>query len=355
MVGQTLNSIPLFHTPAHPGASHQVQSPGGYECWRFDASDPTADTQIVAEFWRGAIIHPEYLRAYHRYLAQPTRNRPPLPDEYLCASFSVYQKGRLAHEFVSQYSQSQCKFSTERVDVQIGPNTLTESDGYRIHLSGTPSQKTLSGQQFLRDQTLNAELQFSPTTRITPYQGPSFSRAVTAAEHRWIIPSSRCEVSGTIQVKDREITFRGVGQHDYRFGTGPIGAGLSNGIFGSAILKSGFMSFSYAVPKDDHLPLELHLVETSKDGARERSANPNVDWSRRTRSGLRYPDRLDFGKTLELCDPRVIGTTGARIRLIYQAISNGESATAMCEAITPNRLTWPLLGRWMQTPIDRRM
>ncbi len=93
-----------LYDPAPPDADgwHAVRSPGGYECWHFDAEDDSGQLRLVAGLCEGYVFHPGYLRRYYQYLADPTRHVPPLPEEYPCTWFAVFEGGRVLAEFLTQ-------------------------------------------------------------------------------------------------------------------------------------------------------------------------------------------------------------------------------------------------------------
>src|SRR5690348_4702187 len=126
-VGMTI--VPLVAAPAADAdAWHRVAAPGGYECWHFDAEDHTGDVRLVADFWQGFAFHPQYLRRYRRYVRRPTRVAPPLPAEYPCARFVLYQHGRVVSQFVCSYRHTDFRASDQRPDVRMGPNHFKRHD-----------------------------------------------------------------------------------------------------------------------------------------------------------------------------------------------------------------------------------
>jgi hypothetical protein len=89
-------SIAMYEPPATPDAWHRVMAPGGYEWWYFDAEDAATDTQVVAIFLEGFVFHTGYLRAYARFVRNPTAAPPPLPGDWPCVYLCVYRAGRSA-------------------------------------------------------------------------------------------------------------------------------------------------------------------------------------------------------------------------------------------------------------------
>lgn len=362
-------SIPLYQTNPLADASHDVRAPGGYEWWYFDAEDPGTDTQIVAIFLQGFVFHPGYLRAHAAFLRKPTRRQPVLPGEYPCMYLCVYRNGRILHQFMTQYPPADYRASADKVDVAIGPNRLTTSQGsLQLDLSGTPWKLTGRGPQTLVDQSLTASLTFSPTFAHAPSERIFLSRAMTGADHHWVIANPRCDVSGTIMLSQNgstidQINFTGCGYHDHNYGTGPLGPGLKHWIWGRAILDDQITTFHHAVPRDRLLPDETHVVRASTSAFAELPVDRvDADWRGWSKVGLRYPKHLQFLDTtsaaqvpaLQLSNPRVIDAAPFYMRLMYDAQVDGRATRAFCEVAYPHRLRWPILGRMIEMSIDKR-
>src|SRR5258705_95308 len=128
-------TLPLFHAPATPDAWHQVQAPGGYEQWYFDAEDASGEIRIVAILGQRC-TGKEHVRQYARYRRRPTKHRPPLPADWSCARFGVYRGQRELGQFTKAFRAGDFKASAESVEVTVGPNQLTGSDqGLRLVVS----------------------------------------------------------------------------------------------------------------------------------------------------------------------------------------------------------------------------
>lgn len=364
--------IPLYSSPALPDASHAVVAPGGYEWWYFDAEDHATDTQIVAIVLHGFVFHPGYLRAHAKYLRNPTRRQPVTPDHFPCVYLCVYRKGKIAHQFMTQYKASDYQASTRQVQVQIGPNTLDANpNGLRLSLLGTPWKLTWQGPQTLTDQTLQAWFDFKPTFTHPPLERVFLSRQMTGAEHHWVIANPHCQVSGKINLRSKDqpdqiIDFSGVGYHDHNYGTGPLGPGLKRWIWGRAIVADQVLTFHYAVPRDCKLKDEIHLVRAADHKIQAIDVDRvECDWTKISSVGLRYPSAIAFhppgspslgtdSMAFVLDNPRVIDAAPFYMRLVYDARIGDRVTTAFCEVAYPNRLRYPILGRMIEMSIDKR-
>lgn len=369
-----MNVLPLFQTPADPDAWHHVTSPGGYEWWYFDAEDTTGRLQIVAIFLEGFVFHPGYLRKYASFLRKPTHRQPPVAGDFPCAYFVVYEDGKIAAQFMSQVEPSDFRASADQTDVQIGPNHLRrESDGsLRLRLRGVPWKLTWRGPLVLQGQELSADLTFRPRFPGRPMERRFLSRQMTGADHHWVIADPICDVRGTIDVGPsgsrpadgtsnggvvgRRWSFAGSGYHDHNYGTAPIGPGLKRWVWGRAIAEDRVYTFHFARGRDASLPDEMHLVRADAKGKTEVNVvTPQVDWSRRTATGLAYPQAISFAPFLRLSSPRVVDSAPFYMRLIYDAELDGKvRTTAFCEVAYPHRLRWPVLGRMIEMSIRRQ-
>jgi carotenoid 1,2-hydratase len=349
-------TVAMHETTNHADASHQVTAPGGYEWWYFDAEDPQQDVQVVAILLDGFVFHPGYLRADARYRRRPTRVKPAVPADYPCAYFVVYRGGRIWRQFMTQFPPGSLKASTQRPEVTVGPNSLRlDGDDRHLSMSGTPWRVTGRGPQLLADETLTAELTFTPTLAHPPLERIFLSRAMTGADHHWVIANPLCSVSGTITCAGESLRFAGRGYHDHNYGTGPLGPGLKRWIWGRVLLDDQVTTFHYARPLDARLPDEVHLVQADASGVAEVVVQRvEADWSRKTALRLAYPQQVRFDDTLTLTRPRVVDPSPFYLRLIYDAQVGGRSGQAFCEIAYPHRLRWPILGRMIEMSIDKR-
>jgi carotenoid 1,2-hydratase len=349
-------TLPLYQFNPIADAWHHVTAPGGYEWWYFDAEDRANDRQIVAIFLEGFVFHPGYLRKHFAYLRRPARRRPALPSEFPCAYFVLYEGGKIRAQFMTQYAPEQFVAARETTAVRIGPNTLSHGlDGLSLQLAGTPWVLTARGPQLLSDQTLAADLSFTPAHLHPPMERIFLSREMTGAEHHWVIANPICSVSGEINLNGEKIVFNGRGYHDHNYGTGPLGPGLKRWIWGRLLCEESVFTFHYAIPRDPSLPAEIHLVEANVDGIRDTQVRcASAAWDRRTILNLAYPSSLAFDDVLQLTSPRVIDSSPFYLRLIYDAAGRGKKGIAFCEVAYPHRLRYPILGRMIEMSIEKR-
>ncbi|MBC7782744.1 MAG: hypothetical protein H7144_02810 [Burkholderiales bacterium] len=326
-----MSSLPLFDTPSDADAWHNVQAPGGYERWYFDAEDSLANTQVVAVFGQGCLSDTNYRRAFDRFLKNPTRTTPPLPADYPSVSFSVYQAGRLAHQFVKQYRPADFSASRDKVDLRIGTSRLySDAGAYRLTLSGTPQEPTWLGPKLLTDRTLSADFTFVPTFSHAPIERALSSREHDAT-HQWVLANAHCRVEGTIRIGNESIVFNGRGYRDHQYGTAPIAHGLSRIVRGRVMGDDELMTFHCHVPQDPAQPAQVHLLRINASGGEVlEGIVTETDWSKRSATGLEYPSHIAFGERLVLNNPQVLGATTSEVRLTYDARGLAAETRAIC-------------------------
>ncbi|MFN4242834.1 MAG: hypothetical protein ACK4PI_06305 [Tepidisphaerales bacterium] len=354
--------IPLVSPAGHPDAWHDVRSPGGYEWWYFDAEDAATDTQLVAILLDGFVFHPGYLRRHFRYLRRPTRHPPATARDYPCAYFILYESGRVTAQFMTQYPPGSLQASRDGPDVRLGPNRFhLDGDDLVLSLAGTPWSLTPRGPVTHRDQRLTVSWRLTPVTRHPAHERPFLSRAMTGADHHWVLAAPHCRFTATVRLAaprgDRLWQLAGRGYHDHNYGTGPLGPGLHRWIWGRALFDDACYTFHYAVPRDARLPPEPHVLRITPDaGVADVSPAPDAvrgRFDRHSALALAYPASLDLS-VMRLAEPRVVDNTPFYLRLTYTAECEGRRGTAFCEVAYPHRLRWPVLGRMIEMSFDQR-
>lgn len=347
----------LYERPASPDAWHQVTAPGGYERWYLDAEDRSGELRVVGILSEGFVFHPGYLRAYRRYRRRPTRVSPPAPRDYCCACLAVYRGGRLAGQFMTQYPAGAFSASSDRLQVTMGPNRLAGDRG-GLALS-------MRGARLRSGAALAAELSFEPIIAAPALERQFFSRELARADHRWVIASPLCRASGTIELDGQRLTLSGLGYHDHHYGTGPIGPGLKRWFWGRVLLDDRVLTFHFTRARDAWIGDEIIAIRGDAAAAALEEIDVSlarIRFSRRTAMGLGYPKAASLGAgspgdILQLSRPRVIDAQPFYVRLLYDAIVDGDGsrpATAFCEVAYPHRLRWPILGRMIERSIDKR-
>jgi hypothetical protein len=344
-------TLPLY-TPADvPDASHRVVAPGGYETWHFDAESAAGDVRVVAVLGVGPPLHAPYLRRYLQYRRRPTRRPPPVPGDYPFAHFAVYEGGRPLAQFTTHANPEDFAASPHEPAAKVAGNEFVrELDGSLfLRVRGLADAGT-PGARGVGAACLSAQLVFRPLVPHSPYETAVVGPLVSSDLHRWVIAAPSCEVSGSVAITPegsdgsragvREIDFRGHGYHDYRYGTGPLGAALRRWASGRVFVGGTTYAFHVARPLDREVGDDVRLVRCDAEGVRAVESGPlRVAWG--VGRGLQppYPAELTCDSRLRLVGPRVIDVSASRVRLLYQASAHGgrETGTAWCEVAQPQR------------------
>ncbi len=328
-------TLPLYDSDALPEAWHRVISPGGYEWWHFYAHDERADVRVIIDFFQGDPFDPEYVRRYLRYRKRPTRRPPPQPHDYPCVCCAVYEGARLTASWTRRFpAHAFC--ASDRLEVRIGDNYFRrEGDCLVVHVSDGSAKKVFSG-----------GISFAPTVRPAAHEAAFLSDALGGSLHRWTIADGVCEVTGEIRAAGRTLMLQGRGHHDSRYGTAPLGMGLSSWMHGKIFHAGTVLSFCVARSADESAAPEAHLFRTDAEGTRELHGEARVGWNR-SGGPASAVDSLSFGNDLELSNPRMLERCGASTRLLYDASSGGKKCTALVQVIQTARLAHPLSRRWI--------
>ena len=164
-------TVPMYHRHPEPiDASHGVYAPGGYEWWRFEAEDDRGAIRVVADFFNGCPFHAGYVREYRRYLRQPTRRKPPLPENYPCVSFVVYETVRVIAAFSSVFPTGALKASANRLEIEAGENSVRREGGdIVIRIRGADGPSRARAKMTSRSRLpLSAELRFQLRRDLPP-------------------------------------------------------------------------------------------------------------------------------------------------------------------------------------------
>jgi hypothetical protein len=268
--------IPLFNSPPNPDAWHRVRAPGGYEWWHFDAEDSQSDRQLIVNFYDGYIFDPVYQRRYAQYLRHPTQNAPPLPSEFPCVQFALYENGK--SRFDKKFTTGKFLGSDDSPALTIGDNRV-EKIGSALRLT-------------LRDESLSAQISFTP----------KFSHAPLNVENHWIVVDPLCDVDAKIQLSGEAVEFRGRGFRDHRFGAEPPPLFTQ----GRVLLEDAMCAFVIS-------PSPI-LIEADA-------------------SGIRQTQIIQLDEVLSLSNPRSLDS----MQMIYDAVWRGRRGKAFC-TIVPRRL-----------------
>ncbi|MGD0388300.1 MAG: hypothetical protein ABSC42_05025 [Tepidisphaeraceae bacterium] len=321
-------TLKLMNPPAATRADgwHGIAAPGGYEAWHFHAEDLTQRIRIVFSFHHGLALHPDYLRRFDAYRRRPTCNRPPLPSQYPCLHWAIYEnknKGENKNKEPLASSTTQFPpgaFQADGTSLTLGPNRLIFSrDDIIAHLSRIK-------------ESFSAELVFQPILQAGSVQS-------ILADHYWLPSRPLCQVLGEIRLGARTIAFQGLGRQNQYYGTAPLAYAAARWMRGGVLFPRAAVAFQTA---DDHATVIL----ADEAGTRRIENSPFiVNSTRRTLRLPPHPSAIDFGNWLILRNGRVADSSPAQLQLLFDAYVDGEQSTAWVEIAYPKRLSGFLARR----------
>jgi hypothetical protein len=216
-------------------------------------------------------------------------------------------------QFTTEFRPEEFTASSERVEVTVGPNHLSQVDqALRLIVSGSCQGRPLAG-----------EFLFQPRPSAAIWEGTFPSCQLAGDEHHWLVADPQCAVEGFYSIGGERIGFAGIGYHDHRFGTGPA-SGVRRWMKGRVLLPQRTLAFQLAYPREAGAAVEATLIQADIDGVRELAVTFTCGAN---------PQDLEFGEHLRLTRPRELD--GEMDWTLYDATAGGETGTALCEIIRP--------------------
>jgi hypothetical protein len=305
--------LKLMNRPAATGPDgwHGIAAPGGYEAWHFCAEDLTQRIRIVFSFHHGWALHPDYLRRFDAYRRRPTRNRPPLPSQYPCLQWAIYETEKTAAGSTTQFPPG--AFHADGTSLTLGPNRLIFS----------PDQ--IIAQLSRIKESFSAELVFYPIL-----QGGSVENVL--GEHYWLPARPLCQVHGEIRLGARTIALNGLGRQNQYYGTAPLACAAARWMRGGILFPRAAVTFQTA---DDH----ARVIMADEAATRTIENPPFIVRSIRHALWMPpHPSAIDFGSWLILRNGRVADSSPAQLQMIFDAYVEGKQSTAWVEIAYPKRL-----------------
>ena len=358
-------TLPLMTPTPHADASRKITAPGGYESWRFDASSDDGKLHLVAALHIGHPFDPRYLRRYARYRRFPTKVAPPVPADYCAVTFALLEKGRPALRFVTTARATVDDFNAaeDGSSVRLGASHLNRAAGadgvLRLHLRGTYHDRTIAVNLSFRPQIrANCDIDLAATSAPSaPAPAAPAAAAAPAApgvgEHRWIVVDPSCDVDGEISLfaaesggPPRVTAFAGVGCHDHRFGTRPMGELSDRWVSGRAVFDDRAIVFHQV---NDRSFICHSVVKEPSSPPRVMNVGLKIAASGMSRWGIGYPETVELAGGggadgtdggVRLMRPRVVWSSFSTVTIAYDAVGDVDTGRALVQVVKPRRLRW---------------
>lgn len=275
---------------------HDLQEPGAYEWWYFDAEDPSSGLSIVLIWFAGFPFSPYYTE---RYEQRNGRRGQPRPIDYSGFSFQLYENGRETLNFIKEGDASLFESRRDAVGVRFERNGFvydSEADEYRLEIDFTfPARR----------RRVRGSLAFRTLRRIR-YNRKDGNNNGQVPCHQWLLSVPRAEVTGRLEIACddhggacRHIDVRAAGYHDHNLGTMPVQEYISRWYWGRAFSERiDLIYYVIFFRNSTYRPLTLLMLHDNLKGTTTVRENAVFNESRFSR-GLFAPLH---GRALGLVD-----------------------------------------------------
>jgi carotenoid 1,2-hydratase len=244
---------------------HELQRPGSYEWWYFDAEDDSQGISLVLIWFAGFAFSPSYLQHYQDW-KDLVRPDVPVPSEYAGFSFQLYEHGREIINFIKDGSQGVFESSPSSIDVRFEQNAFSYDrlrDEYRLMIDFPfPARR----------KNVTASLVFKPGHRYA-FRRHDEKGVANGYQHQWLLSVPKADVHGRITVRDskgetvRSIPVRGRGYHDHNLGTVPMHEYIAKWYWGRAFSERYDLVYYVIFFRDNgSAPLAVLMLNDSRNG-----------------------------------------------------------------------------------------
>jgi carotenoid 1,2-hydratase len=242
---------------------HDIQEPGAYEWWYFDAEDKASGISIVLIWFSGFPFSPYYTAHYDKW-KKNTLNNAPLPSNHSAFSFQLYENGREIINFIREGPQELFESSSSNIGVRFEKNRFSYNalrDEYSLDIDfAFPA----------RHNEVKATLVFTSIRRII-YEKKDINNNGKVPLHQWLLAVPKADVEGLIEITDRpggavrRIPVRAAGYHDHNLGAMPMQGYISRWYWGRAF-SNHFDIIYYIVffKRSEYRPLALLLLQDNE-------------------------------------------------------------------------------------------
>lgn len=331
---------------------HNLQEPGSYEWWYFDAEDQEQGLSLVCIWFAGFAFSPYYMEHYLDWKRKKSSN-PPKALDYAAFSFQLYEDGREVVNFIKE-----------------GPSSLFESTGSGIGVRFEKNRFYYDRQQQsyvldiafdypARRQKITAKLLFNVRHRYS-YRKCDGNNHGNVPRHEWLLTLPRADVSGSVTLEDmlknksRTFHLRARGYHDHNLGIMPVHEYIDTWYWGRAFSEEYDLIYYMIFFKNSgYRPLSLCMLHDNTSRELTVHEGLSVDESG-LRRGLFAPvhsRNLRFsrdGLCIDIQQKQVLDSGPFYLRyssnIVFQGNDQGRvNLTGISEFLNPARLKLPLL------------
>lgn len=242
---------------------HDMQQPGAYEWWYFDAEDKESGLSFVLIWFSGFPFSPYYTNHYEKWKSGIIQDAP-LPSNYSGFSFQLYENGRETVNFIREGRNGLFESSRRDIGVRFEKNRFTYDplkDQYLLEIDFSfPA----------RQKKVKASLLFKSCRRVT-YNKKNGNNAGRASLHQWLLSVSRADVEGSIEIIEqrkgsvRTIPVKATGYHDHNLGAVPMQESIARWYWGRAFSERVDLIYYVIFFKNkEYRPVAVVLLQENK-------------------------------------------------------------------------------------------
>ncbi|NTV06343.1 MAG: carotenoid 1,2-hydratase [Chlorobiaceae bacterium] len=245
---------------------HEMQEPGAYEWWYFDAEDKENGFSFVLIWFSGFPFSPYYTSHYEKWKNRSTTDAP-FPSNYSGFSFQLYENGREIINFIREGRNELFESNLTDTGVRFEKNRFIHDplrDEYTLDIDFSfPA----------RHKEVKATFLFKSCRRIV-YEKKDTNNNGKVPLHQWLLSVPRANVEGTIAITEqsdgsvRTIPVKAKGYHDHNLGAVPMQEYISRWYWGRAF-STHFDIIYYVVffKNNDYQPLSLLVLHDNVSDA----------------------------------------------------------------------------------------
>lgn len=341
---------------------HNLQEPGSYEWWYFDAEDQEQGLSLVCIWFAGFAFSPYYMEHYLDWKRKKSSN-PPKALDYAAFSFQLYEDGREVVNFIKEGPSSLFESTGSGIDVRFEKNRFyydRQQQSYVLDIAfDYPARR----------QKITAKLLFNVRHRYS-YRKCDGNNHGNVPRHEWLLTLPRADVSGSVTLEDmlknksRTFHLRARGYHDHNLGIMPVHEYIDTWYWGRAFSEEYDLIYYMIFFKNSgYRPLSLCMLHDNTSRELTVHEGLSVDESG-LRRGLFAPvhsRNLRFsrdGLCIDIQQKQVLDSGPFYLRyssnIVFQGNDQGRvNLTGISEFLNPARLKLPLLRFFIRCRVWR--
>jgi carotenoid 1,2-hydratase len=278
---------------------HNLDDPGSYEWWYFDAEDEAQGLSIVFIWFAGFAFSPYYISHYEEWKSRVRQDRPH-PGNYAGFSCQLYENGQEILNFIKEGRDGLFDSVFPDIGARFEGNSFSydrSQDLYRL---------TVDFDFPARHKRVRGTFSFRPRHRFD-FRYDNDGNAVSGHRLQWLLSVPKADVEGEIVIEGlptgarRDIRFGGSGYHDHNLGTLPMYESIDRWYWGRAFSdRYDLVYYVIFLRGGNSIPLSVMMLNDNESGLQTVLEDVSFSEEHFTR-GMFSPSH---GKTLRLQNGR---------------------------------------------------